>query len=62
MDVPAAVKQHDHQVGHNKGNPDAPLFNRFKLSEYTLYFKELHRVFQTQACFVVTIDKFLKFS
>jgi hypothetical protein len=62
VNVPAAVKQHDHQVGHNKGNPDATLFNRFKLSEYALYVKELHRIFQTKACFAIAINEFLKFS
>jgi hypothetical protein len=62
VDVPTAVKEHDQQGGHYHRNPNTALLNRFKLPEYALYVKELYRVFQAQACFIVAVNESLKFS
>ena len=39
VDVPAAIKQHDKQCGHNPRYSDPALLNRFKLPEYGPYVK-----------------------
>jgi hypothetical protein len=62
VDVPAAIKQHNQQGGHDHCNPYTTLLDRLKLSKYALYVKEPDRVFQAHACFAVIIYKFLKFS
>jgi hypothetical protein len=62
VDVSATIKQHDQQSGHNQGHLYPSLLDRFKLSKYAPYVKELYSVLQAEACFVVAFNKFLKFS
>ena len=62
MDIPVSVKQHDQKGGKDHGYTNPMLFDCFKLPEYALYVKEPQRVFQAQACFVVAVNEFLKFS
>jgi hypothetical protein len=62
VDVPAAVKQHHKQCGHNFGYHDPALLNRIKLSKYAPYVKEPYRIFQAQACFAIVVQEFLKFT
>ena len=42
--------------------PDTMLFYAFEITKYAPYVKELQSVFQAKACFVIIIEKFLKFS